>query len=143
MKHIKLLAALETLDKIETKPEKVTAATTTGEAPAAKPVNWQAEYNKLRSQVLRLRTQLREALNPSRTDAEMEHDLKSVAAFCKSMALAEGAVTCANIYNAKFFDTEKDTRYVVALCQYLVERYRTNSTLIEGTYRLWTNKANA
>ena len=139
MKHIKLLAALETLDKIETKP---VVAAETPEVTQPKPVNWQAEYNKLRRQVLRLRTQLREALNPSRTDAEMERDLHAVAAFCKSMPLAQGAVTCANIYNAKFFENEKDTRYVKALCQYLTERYRTNSTLIEGIFRLWTDKAN-
>lgn len=139
MKHIKLLAALETLDKIETKP--VVATEVPAEA-APKAVNWQAEYNKLRSQVLRLRTQLREALNPSRTDAEMESDLHAVSSFCKSMPLAQGAVTCANLYNAKFFETEKDSRYAKALCQYLTERYRTNSTLIEATFRLWTEKAN-
>lgn len=139
MKHLKLLAALDTLDRIETKP--VVAAETPVDA-APKQVNWQAEYNKLRAQVLRLRTQLREALSPSRTDAELEHDLQAVAAFAKSMPLTQGAVTCANLYNEKFFELEKDTRFVVALCQYLTERYRTSSTLIEGTFRLWTNKAN-
>lgn len=101
------------------------------------PVNWQLEYNKLRDKVLTLKRRIALLENPPRTDAELEKNMMAIRAFANSMPLSAGAVTCANLYNKQFFATEQDGKFVKTLCEYLVDRYKMDSALIEETFGLW------
>lgn len=104
-------------------------------------VNWQLEYNKLRDKVMTMQRRMDMLEHPPRTDAELERNMMLIRAFATSMSLSEGAVTCANLYNKQFFVTEQDSKFVKALCSYLVERYEMNSALIEDTFSLWQSLA--
>lgn len=130
--HNALLKALASLNATQT-PSPVLAAK--GD------VNWQSEYNKLRTQMLRMRKQLEDVLHPPRSDEEFEHSMAAVVAFLDSMSDAEGAVVCSNIYNAAFFERERDTKFVKALCNLLVTRYQKSSALIERPFDLWLSKS--
>lgn len=132
--HTALLRAVASLN--ESSAQSPVLAAKDGKAP----VNWQVEYNKLRSQMLRLRMQLEDVLHPPRTDEEFEHSIASVQAFLNSMSDAEGAVVCSNIYNAAFFERERDPKFVRALCVMLTERYHKSSALIERPFDLWLSK---
>jgi hypothetical protein len=128
MKHLTPIIA--ELDSLESTP------------PTGNNVNWQAEYNKLRSKLLKLKQRIKTLESPPRNDVELESNLVAIRVFANSMGSAEGAVTCANLYNKAFFEKEKDSRFVRILCQFLVERYKSDSSLIETQYANWTRLAN-
>lgn len=128
MKHLTPIIA--ELDGLESTP------------PTGKNVNWQAEYNKLRGKLLKLKQRIKTLECPPRTDVELESNLVAIKVFADSMGSAEGAVTCANLYNRAFFEKEKDSRFVRSLCQFLVERYKSDASLIETQYAHWTRLAN-
>ena len=104
-------------------------------------INWQLEYNKLREQVLSLKRRIIALESPPRTPEELEQNMLAIRNFANSMGLAEGAVTCANLYNQRFFVQEQDSKFVQTLCAYLVERYKMQAALIEATFTLWQSLA--
>ena len=102
--------------------------------------DWQARYNALAKENLRLAKENEQLKHPPRTQAELEDDWRAVLAFLDSMPLAAGAVTCAGVYSVAFLQ-QQELAFVVKLCTELVSRYAAHQALIQSTYDTWTHYA--
>jgi hypothetical protein len=111
--------------------------------PNGTTINWQVEYNRLRTSVLGLRQRIASLENPQRTERETERDLTAVRDFIASMNATAGSVSCAAIYNDAWFESDCDTMYAPKLARLLVETYSANEGLIESVFKMWQTRMNA
>lgn len=104
---------------------------------AAPETNWQVEYNKLRGQYLKLQRAFVDLQSAPRDAEASERNFRSVQRFVDSMPIAEGIVTCANIYNSLWFNNDADPAYARKLAAYFVNKFDSVSSLAEPTFNLW------
>ena len=102
-----------------------------------KPIDWRREYNKMRAAYIMLQPQY--AAEAIRSPERLQTDLADVQAFLESMPTAEGAVSCANVYNQAFFQQERDLVFAVELTTKLLEHFYHEQVLIPKAYDYWTN----
>lgn len=101
----------------------------------------QVRYAQLLRQVISFRKQVDDLVHPKRNEEELEIDMLSVRQFTASMTPEVGAVTCAGIYNVRFFELDGDRPFIKLVCKHLVAVYAKAAILIEPTYKLWQHLA--
>jgi hypothetical protein len=96
-------------------------------------------YSELQHENFKLRRLLSEMQSPTRTPEQMERQLAGIRAFFASMNDSEGAVTAANLYGSAYFKTEQDSKFRVALLDFLLGKFSGAEPLIVPTYNYWVS----
>lgn len=94
-------------------------------------------YMQLRTKYLQLQAAYNALKNPPLSHEEREKRMAGIRAYFDAENSAKGAVTAANLYNAEFFKEGIDPEFKRELLAYLLERFNTDSAIIDGTYNLW------
>ena len=99
----------------------------------------------LLSENLRLQAEVRSLIDPPMTDEQVDQAIASVTSFFSTMNSAQGAVAAANLYDRAYFSKIYNGNFRRKLLAYLLEAFKNDSLLIEGTYNYWLalNEANA
>ena len=103
---------------------------------------WRLQYNKIKGELRRVKSKMQLMQHPQKSQEEIDRIMLDLRNFVTSMPLEQGAVTCANLYNAAFFADIYDPLLTGRICFTLVETYKLNSALIESTFALWESLQN-
>ncbi len=94
-------------------------------------------YMELRTKYLRLQAEYNALKNPVLSHDEREKRMADIRAYFDGENSAKGAVCAANLYNAEFFKDGIDPEFKRDLLTYLLDRFKTDSAIIDGSYNLW------